>query len=416
MTYTIQSPTSVHAKIRLPASKSISNRILILNALSKSKYLIENLSDSDDTQVLMKALLSLQTGNTAFNVGAAGTSMRFLTAYLAQNEGVWTITGTERMKNRPIKILVDSLREIGGKIEYLEKEGFPPLRIAGSKLIGGAIRLNGGVSSQYLSALMMIAPATQQGLDIQLDGTVVSRPYIDMTIRLLQTLGIQTRWNGQHIRIEPQTCQPVPFTVESDWSAASYWYEIVALAKNSAGVELSGLEQNSIQGDAKVAKLFEGIVSTAFHPTLPEKRILISKELKDKPVMTIDYDFTNEPDLAQTLAVTCCLSDIPFHFTGLQSLRIKETDRISALQTELKKLGYAVRTGEAAMEWSGERCEPESDPVISTYEDHRMAMAFAPACLKTGKIQINDPSVVSKSYPNFWEDLRTAGFEIGNKF
>jgi len=390
MIYTIQPPASVHVKIRLPASKSISNRILILNALSKSSYPVENLSDSDDTQVLMKALLSLQSGNTAFDVGAAGTSMRFLTAYLAQNEGDWTITGTERMKNRPIKILVDSLREIGGKINYMEKEGFPPLRIYGEKLTGGSIRLNGGVSSQYLSALMMIAPLTQQGLDIQLEGNIVSRPYIEMTISLMQTFGVEILWNGQCLRIEPQIYRPIPFTVENDWSAASYWYEIAALAGNSAEVELTGLEQNSIQGDSKVAKLFEAMVSTD----------------------NLNYDFSNEPDLAQTLAATCCLLDIPFHFTGLQSLRIKETDRISALQTELKKLGYAVKAGEAAMKWDGERCEPDSDPVISTYDDHRMAMAFAPACLKTGKIRIKDPSVVSKSYPGFWKDLEKAGFTI----
>jgi len=391
MIYTIQPPQSVHAEIRLPASKSISNRILILNALSKSIYPIENLSESDDTQVLANALLSLQTGNTAFDVGAAGTSMRFLTAFLAQSEGVWTITGTERMKNRPIQILVNSLCETGGNIDYLEKEGFPPLQIYGRKLTGGAIRLNGSVSSQYLSALMMIAPATQQGLDIYLEGNIVSRPYIEMTIRLMQTFGVQVLWNGQHIRIEPQAYQPVPFTVENDWSAASYWYEIVALAGDSAHVELPGLEKDSIQGDAKVAQLFD--------------------ELRVKP-KCMTYDFTNEPDLAQTLAVSCCLLDIPFQFTGLQSLRIKETDRISALQTELKKLGYAVKTSEAGMEWAGERCEPETDPVISTYEDHRMAMAFAPVCLKTGKIRIKDPAVVSKSYPGFWKDLEKAGFKI----
>jgi len=388
MIYTIQPPAAIHAKVRLPASKSISNRILILNALSKSTYPIENLSDSDDTQVLMKALLSLQTGNSAFDVGAAGTSMRFLTAYLAQKEGLWTITGSERMKNRPIQILVDSLREIGGKIEYLEKEGFPPLQIHGRKLTGGAIGLNGSVSSQYLSALMMIAPLTQQGLDIRLEGTIISRPYIDMTIRLMQTFGVQTVWEGQHIRIEPQTYQPVPFTVENDWSAASYWYEIAALSGNSACIELTGLEENSIQGDAKVAKLFESMTGCMV------------------------YDFTNEPDLAQTLVVSCCLLDIPFHFTGLQSLRIKETDRIAALQTELKKLGYAVKTGDAEMEWAGERCEPDPDPVISTYDDHRMAMAFAPVCVKTGKIRISNPGVVSKSYPGFWKDLETAGFRV----
>jgi len=414
MIYTIQPPVSVHAKIRLPASKSISNRILILNALSKSHYPIGNLSNSDDTQVLAKALVSLQAENTVFDVGAAGTSMRFLTAYLAQHEGVFTITGTERMKKRPIKILVDSLREIGGKIEYLEKEGFPPLQIYGGRLTGGAIRLNGGVSSQYLSALMMIAPSTQQGLDIQLEGTVISRPYIDMTLRLMQTFGVQTEWNGERIRIKPQTYRPIPFTVENDWSAASYWYEIVALAGNTADVELTGLEQNSIQGDAKVAKLFESMVSTAYHPSFDaessEKGLQIIRGLNVKPAMKVDYDFTNEPDLAQTLAVTCCLLNIPFHFTGLQTLRIKETDRILALQTELEKLGYVIKTSENAMEWAGERCESDSDPVISTYEDHRMAMAFAPACLKTGKIRISEPAVVSKSYPGFWADLEKAGF------
>jgi 3-phosphoshikimate 1-carboxyvinyltransferase len=419
MIYTIYPPVSVCAKIKLPASKSISNRILILNALSKSDYPIENLSESDDTQVLMKALLSLQTGNTASDVGAAGTSMRFLTAFLAQSEGVWTITGTERMKNRPIKILVDSLRQIGGKIEYLEKEGFPSLQIHGRKLIGGAIQLDGGVSSQYLSALMMIAPATQQGLDIHLKGNIISRPYIEMTARLMQTFGVQVLWNEQHIRIEPQTYQPVPFKVENDWSAASYWYEIAALA-DSANVELSGLEQYSIQGDAKTAKIF-GTLITQMTQIFADNNNLIIKKIKNPCESALSVssafrkeviDFTNEPDLAQTFVVTCCLMDIPFHFTGLQSLRIKETDRISALQTELKKLGYVVKTGEAEIEWTGERCEAEQNPMISTYEDHRMAMAFAPVCLKTGIIRIKDPCVVSKSYPAFWEDLEKVGFIV----
>jgi 3-phosphoshikimate 1-carboxyvinyltransferase len=395
---------------------------LILNALGISNYPIKNLSDSDDTQVLAKALLSLQSGNTDFDIGAAGTSMRFLTAFLAQSEGVWTITGTARMKNRPIRILVDSLRAIGGNIEYLEKDGFPPLRIHGRKLTGGTIRLNGGVSSQYLSALMMIAPATQQGLDIHLDGNIVSKPYIEMTARLMETFGVQTSWNGQNIRIAPQTYQPVPFVVENDWSAASYWYEIVALADSSASVELTGLEKNSIQGDAKVAELFESIhktqmtwiTQTCADNKLDTGIIVNNKKNLHKSVSpglsVFKNDFTNEPDLAQTLTVTCCLLNIPFHFTGLQSLRIKETDRISAVQTDLKKFGYILKTGEAEIEWAGERCEADADPVISTYEDHRMAMAFAPACLKTGKIRIKDPDVVSKSYPGFWKDLEKAGF------
>jgi 3-phosphoshikimate 1-carboxyvinyltransferase len=436
MIYTIQPPpASIRVKISLPASKSISNRILILNALSKRGERIENLSDSDDTQVLAKALLSLQTGNTAFDIGAAGTSMRFLTAYLAQMEGVWTITGTERMKNRPIQILVDSLRKIGGKIEYLEKEGFPPLRIYGRKLNGGAIQLNGSVSSQYLSALMMIAPVTSQGLDICLEGNIISRPYIQMTAHLMQTSGIQTQWNGHHLRIEPQTYQPVPFVVENDWSAASYWYEIVALADNSNEVELTGLASDSIQGDAKIAKLFDSIVSTGYLPALRgivlTNNVIARAKTRSNPFRNnamdcftsfattenktsggLFFDFTNEPDLAQTLTVTCCFLDIPFHFTGLQSLRIKETDRISALQTELKKLGYIVKAEETALIWTGERCEADPDPVISTYEDHRMAMAFAPVCLKTGKIRIKEPYVISKSYPNFWNDLKKAGFII----
>jgi len=419
MTYTIQPPTTIHADIGLPASKSISNRILILKALSNNKNPVENLSDSEDTQVLKKALFSIQTGNTVFDVGAAGTSMRFLTAFLAQTEGIWTITGSERMKNRPIKILVDSLREIGGKIDFLEKKGFPPLQITGRKLVGGAIRLNSEVSSQYLSALMMIAPCTQNGLDIVLEGNIISMPYISMTARLMQTFGIKTLWNGRHIKIEPQNYKPVPFMIENDWSAASYWYEIVALAENPACVKLTGLEQNSIQGDAKVSELFTSPPA----PLLKEKGeggSIIIQNFLNKQSSPLSFrrgaggevDFTNEPDLAQTLAVTCCLLDIPFHFTGLQSLRIKETDRISALQTELKKLGYIVKASENTLKWEGEKCNPDTDPVISTYDDHRMAMAFAPVCLRKGKIRINNPDVVSKSYPAFWKDLVKAGFTV----
>jgi len=426
MIYTITPPESIHAKIRLPASKSISNRMLILNALSKSNYPIENLSDSDDTQVLKNALDSVNAGKKDFDIGAAGTSMRFLTAYLAQSEGEWTITGSERMKNRPIRLLVDSLRKIGGKIDYLGKDGFPPLKIYGRKLSGGKISLDGGISSQYLSALMMIAPLTQQGLDISLEGNIISRPYIDMTAHLMQSFGVNIFQNEHHIRIEPQIYKPVLFTIENDWSAASYWYEIVALAGDSANVELTGLEENSIQGDAKVAKLFEAIpihgtritqIRRICADNKSETSIIFNnKKNLCKPALSVSSafrsDFTNEPDLAQTLAVTCCLLNIPFHFTGLQSLRIKETDRISALQIELKKLGYIVKASGSAMEWGGERCEAENDPVISTYEDHRMAMAFAPVCLKTGKIKIKNPEVVSKSYPGFWDDLRRAGFNL----
>ncbi|GHS97835.1 3-phosphoshikimate 1-carboxyvinyltransferase [Bacteroidia bacterium] len=390
MIYKIQASHSIHTSINLPASKSISNRALILNALAKSSYPVENRSDSDDTRVLFNAL---QSSGPDFDIGAAGTSMRFLTAYLSQLEGNWTITGSERMKNRPIGILVDALRSIGAEIEYEDKEGFPPLHIRGKKLKGGKITLNGGVSSQYISALMMIAPCLKQGLKICLEGNIISKPYIQMTKGLMEIFGVNVFWEGQNIEIEPQDYIPVPFQVESDWSAASYWYEIQALAPD-ASVELLGLEENSLQGDAKIET--------------------VMADLLRLPMNTVfQYDFTNEPDLAQTLVVTCCLLNIPFRFTGLQSLRIKETDRMTALQTELRKLGYIIQSeSNSILEWTGKKGEPEPHPVIATYEDHRMAMAFAPVCLKTREIRIANPEVVSKSYPRFWLDLAQAGFII----
>ena len=239
MIYKIQAPNHIRASVRLPASKSISNRALILNALCKNPYPIENLSDSDDTTAL---LMALQSPGPDFDIGAAGTSMRFLTAYFAQLEGIRTITGSERMKNRPIGLLADALRQLGAGIEYLEKEGFPPLRIHGKKMKGGTITLDGGVSSQYISALMMIAPCLEQGLEIHLKGELISQPYIRMTLGLMEKWGVYGQWNGATIRIAPQPYQQIPFRVESDWSAASYWYEIRALAPENTPIELLGLE------------------------------------------------------------------------------------------------------------------------------------------------------------------------------
>jgi 3-phosphoshikimate 1-carboxyvinyltransferase len=407
MIYTIQSPKKITTSIQLPASKSISNRALILNALSNSVFPIKNLSDSDDTQVMLK---TFESKDTIVDIGAAGTAMRFLTAYFSQCQGNRVITGSERMKNRPIRILVEALRQTGAEIRYLEKEGFPPLHIEGRKLSGGEIILDGSVSSQYLSALLMVAPTMEKGLTVRLKGNIISRPYIDMTLRLMELFGVKALGEENVIRITPQTYTARPFRVESDWSAASYWYEMAALAQGSPEVELLGLEKNSLQGDAKVAGIFENLgIKTDF---LPSGNVRLTQLPPDKiRTERFRYNFVNEPDLAQTLAVTCCLLGIPFSFDGLQSLKIKETDRISALQTELKKLGYLVKNpADGWMEWEGERCEPEPAPVISTYEDHRMAMAFAPACLKTGTIRIREPEVVSKSYPGFWNDLKKAGY------
>lgn len=405
MNYLITAPDRLHATVRLPASKSISNRALILNALSYSPYEIQNLSDCDDTEVMVRALNS---DNACFDVRAAGTAMRFLTAFLSKIVGEWVITGTERMKQRPIKLLVDALNSLGARIEYMEKEGYPPLRIFGSALQGGEITLNGGVSSQYISALLMIAPLMEKGLHLHLEGALISRPYIDLTLRLMEQYGVTAQWTDNIIRVAPQEYKPVRFTVESDWSAASYWYEMMLLS-DQAEIELTGLFKNSFQGDAQGAELFNRLgISTVF----TERGVRLKRN--GNTCAKLVYNFVNEPDLAQTFVVACVLTNTPFRFTGLQSLKIKETDRIEALKAEVRKLGYVLHdSNDSILEWSGERCEPEAMPVIETYEDHRMAMAFAPAALKRKEgITIANPEVVSKSYPGYWNDLETAGFVI----
>ena len=389
-------PKEINLQINLPSSKSISNRALILNALAYSPYDIQNLSDCDDTRVTVKAL---DSNDTIFDIGAAGTAMRFLTAFLSKTVGEWVITGSERMKNRPIKLLVDALTTLGARIEYVEKEGFPPLRIFGSAMMGGEISLNGGVSSQYISALMMIAPYMQNGLVIKLEGNVISVPYIQMTMTMMKEFGVEVAFDKNVITILPQTYTPIQYKVESDWSAASYWYEVLSIAANGT-IFLSGLNQNSSQGDSKVADLFEQLgVKTEYQ----SEGVLLTSTGNNNA--KFEYDFVNQPDLAQTFAVTCCLKNIPFQFSGVQSLKIKETNRVAALINELAKLGYVLfEPAEGQLAWDGARCEPAKEISIATYEDHRMAMAFAPAALVTPLV-IEEPQVVSKSYPTFWTDF-----------
>ena len=394
---------SIHARIHLPASKSISNRALILNALAYSPYEIGNLSGCDDTRVMIRAL---DSNATHFDVGAAGTSMRFLTAFLAKTVGEWTLTGSERMKQRPIRLLVDALNSLGARIEYLENEGFPPLKIYGSAMMGGEICLNGGVSSQYISALMMIAPYMVNGLTIKLEGKVISVPYIEMTRSMMAEFGVETEFENNTIRIAPRHYTPVHFTVESDWSAASYWYGMLSVVEKGE-VFLEGLKKDSYQGDSKVAVLFEQLgVKTEY---LPDGVRLTPNR---NNCSHFSYNFVNEPDLAQTFAVVCCMKGIPFEFGGVQSLKIKETDRVAALINELAKLGFAIEEpAEGKLAWKGKTIASEKSPVIKTYDDHRMAMAFAPAALKI-PLEIEHPEVVSKSYPDFWKDLKLAGMEI----
>jgi 3-phosphoshikimate 1-carboxyvinyltransferase len=389
--------TQLNISISLPSSKSISNRALILNALAYSPYDIQNLSDCDDTRVTVKAL---DSNDTTFDIGAAGTAMRFLTAFLAKTCGEWVITGSERMRNRPIKLLVDALNTLGAKIEYIEKEGFPPLKIYGSALMGGEISLNGGVSSQYISALMMIAPMMINGLKIKLEGNVISVPYIQMTMTMMKEYGVDVTFENNEIDIRPQSYLPIQYKVESDWSAASYWYEILSIA-GEGEVFLEGLYQNSSQGDSKVGELFEQL---GVQSTYQAEGVRLTAS--GKYVSRFEYDFVNQPDLAQTFAVCCCAKGIPFVFSGVQSLKIKETDRVAALIAELAKFGYQLHEPQhGQLAWDGTQVPVSSEvPSVKTYEDHRMAMAFAPLAL-TQPIIIEEPNVVSKSYPRFWEDL-----------
>ena len=408
MNYLIKAPVKLRTTVHLPASKSISNRVLLLNSLSLTPQEIHNLADCDDTHVMVHAL---QTQQSEIDIKAAGTAMRFLTAYLAGSRRHLTITGTERMRNRPIKILVDALNALGAHIEYVEKEGFPPLRINGRRLEGGDVWLDGNVSSQYISALLMVAPLMVNGLRLHLKGRIISKPYLQLTIRLMNEFGVDVLEEGNVFSVRPQSYIPVPFTVESDWSAASYWYEMVALS-DDAEVTLTGLFVNSLQGDAHIRTLFSLLgVETVF-----TSNGIVLKRKERKCDIPFIYDFTDIPDMAQTFVVTCAMLDMPFCFSGLQSLKIKETDRLTALRTELSKLGFLLTERDGQMlQWDGERTVCTASPVIQTFDDHRMAMAFAPVAMRNvDGIRIADGEVVTKSYPYFWDDLLKAGFQLSH--
>lgn len=413
MQYIVSCPEHIDTSIMLPASKSISNRALIIQALTKGGMMPENLSDCDDTEVIIRGL---SKQSEIIDIKAAGTAMRFMTAYLSATEGEHTITGTKRMKHRPIGILVDALRYLGAEIEYVGEEGYPPLRIRGRQLEGGTLLIAGDVSSQYISALLMIAPILTKGLELKLTGNIISRPYIDLTLHLMHEFGVAAEWSDfDTIRVKPQSYQQRAYTIESDWSAASYWYEILALTDDTQSkVALQGLKDGSRQGDSTVRYIFSLLgIKTSFKEKgvngMPEALLTRHSRMLNR----MDYDFTNQPDLAQTLIAVCPVLGIPFHFTGLGTLKIKETDRIEAMKREMEKLGYILHEEEGtALSWTGERCEPMTQPTIDTYEDHRMAMSFAPLAIKLGEIRINNPEVVSKSYPHYWADLRKAGFKI----
>lgn len=408
MQYQITAPPTIHADVALPPSKSISNRALIISALAGGNVHPSHLSDCDDTKVMVRAL---EDRPTVVDVRGGGTSMRFLTAYFAATEGEHMLTGTERMCQRPIGPLVDALRYLGADITYMGEEGYPPLLIRGRRLSGGRLEVAGDVSSQYISALLMIAPTLDGGLELHMTGELVSRPYIDLTLCMMREYGANVDWTDTDtITVVQNAYTPHPYTIESDWSAAAFWYEILALTDDmESSVTLRGLSDGSKQGDSVSRYLFSLLgVKTHFAAdgavVLRKQPCLLSR---------MEYDFVSAPDLAQPLAVTCALRGIPFHFTGLTSLHIKETDRMEALRSELRELGFVVQDDGDALVWDGSQCEPcVMSRGIDTFDDHRMAMSFAPAAIMYPRLRIREPHVVSKSYPRFWDDLSQAGFHI----
>ena len=416
MQYTITAPKALKQTVQLPASKSISNRALVIHALSGGDVLPENLSDCDDTEVIISAL---KDNPYEINIKAAGTAMRFMTAYLATRDGEeHVITGTERMKHRPIHILVDALRGLGADIEYVGKEGFPPLRIKGGKLEGGQLEVPGNVSSQFISALLLIGPCLSNGLTLRLTGDLISRPYIDLTLWMMREFGADADWSAYDtITVAGKPYSQRPYYIENDWSAASYWYEMMALSKQEDDeIRLEGLMDGSKQGDSSVRYIFSLLgVKTTFGTKKEGVPTTVALRHSGRCVPRLEYDFVNAPDMAQTFVVCCLMLDVPFYFRGLSTLKIKETDRIEALKKEALKLGFVLHDkNDSELYWDGERCEPMEDAAIDTYEDHRMALAFAPAAFRLKQLRINNPQVVTKSYPSYWEDIKAAGFALVN--
>lgn len=391
----------------ISGSKSESNRLLILQKLF-SEISIENLSDSDDTHHLEHAVT---TKDSNINIGHAGTAMRFLTAFFAtQNNRTVVLSGSDRMHNRPIEILVNALRDLGADISYAEKEGYPPLKITGKQLAKDAVKINGNVSSQYISALLLIAPSLSNGLVIELIGEITSIPYIQMTLSLLNQVGVETKFEGQKIEVKSlKGIEPETIVVESDWSSASYFYSIVALSDVGSEITLTAYKEKSLQGDFVLSEIYQHFgVETSFN----ENTITLRK-ISDSKESTLKVDLIKAPDIAQTIAVTCFGLGIACDITGLHTLKIKETDRLEALKTELTKLGADISVTDHSLNLK-RSTEINPNVAIETFNDHRMAMAFAPLGMLTS-LEIIDSKVVTKSYRNFWTDLQQIGFQLIEK-
>jgi 3-phosphoshikimate 1-carboxyvinyltransferase len=399
----IQSTVKKQSEIKITGSKSETNRLLLLKAFYPSINL-ENTSNSDDSEVMLSAL---ESSSNQIDIHHAGTAMRFLTAYFSIQEGrEITLTGSSRMKERPIKILVEALQQLGASISYVEKEGFPPLKINGTKITKNKVTLPADISSQYISALLLIAPKLENGLELTLDGAITSEAYIKMTLGILNELGIQTSFNNNTITVLPKAkIDKTHFTIESDWSSASYYYAIVALSPLGTKITLSSYKQNSLQGDAVLAEIY-----TSFGVTTVQTETGITLCKEQHNYNSIRLNLNNAPDIAQTIAVTCFGLGVGCNLYGLHTLKIKETDRLEALRKELAKLGASIITSDSGLILSS-ATKIKNNISIKTYQDHRMAMAFAPLALKTTLI-IEEAEVVSKSYPTFWSDIESIGFLI----
>ncbi len=400
--------------IKLPASKSESNRVLMIKALCDEGIFIQNLSNAEDTQILNRCLRYIETCGVSgipmiIDAKNAGTVYRFLTAYLSIRSGKWLLTGSERMQERPIKQLVQALSQISADVSYTGKSDYPPLLISGMKLIGGKVELDSGISSQYITALLLIAPSLQNGLELNLVGKLISRPYVQMTINIMKHFGVEVDQTDRIINIKQQEYKPAKFTCSPDWSAASYWYEIAALSDN-VDLFIPDLKKESLQGDKVLPEIFDKLgVKSAF----TNEGLKLKKQNKKVPYF--EFDFIDCPDLAQAVIATCVGLGIEGSFKGLQSLRIKETDRIEKLSDEINNFGYSIVEENADLWKLVKRSEKYNIPenyITKTYDDHRMAMSLAPLCMNTGKMTIDDPEVVKKSYPGFWKDLESVGFQL----
>lgn len=390
----------IDGTITIPASKSISNRVLIIRALCKQEFRIKNLSESNDTKVLNYALSNYPE---KININDSGTSMRFLTALLSIKETQYNITGSEYMQKRPIGILVDSLRKLGAEIQYLKKTGFPPLEIHGKSLMGGEIDIDAKISSQFISSLLLIAPTLRKGLVLNLKNRIVSKPYINMTLKLMSYFGILYSWSDNTITIPPQKYIAKDITIEQDWSAVSFWCEIATLSKET-NLKLRNLNFESIQGDRKGVNLFRDINFKKYHSGMQIKK---NKHIEFKKIINC----VEVPDLAIPLIITLSITQNKSRFNGLETLAIKESNRIKALKIEMLKYGTFLdeRQGEISIQSSDVRVPKQ---IFNTYNDHRIAMSIAPLALVFPVVIINNIDVVKKSYPNFWSDLKKVGFKI----